>query len=67
MFNYVLALLLTVFGLFFISLGLLFINYDWSPFRLVVQREDIFTNVSLGLKIMLPGFILFFLTAAVLR
>lgn len=65
MFNVFLGVLLIVFGIFFISLGMLFISYEKSPLRRFVREEDVFTNFSLGLKIMIPGLILFYLASIV--
>ena len=60
------GLLTIFFGFFFVSLGMLFIKYDWSPFRLFVKAEDVFHRPNFGIRIMIPGFILFYLSAIIL-
>jgi len=56
--NTVLAIFLILAGLFFISLGMLFINYKFSPLKMIVNKEDVFVSFKLGFQIILPGFVL---------
>ncbi len=53
------------FGLFFLALGMLFINYDLSPLKFIVKPEDVFKRPDFGLRIMLPGLILLFLAQVI--
>lgn len=59
--------LLIVMGLFFVTLGLLFIDYNITPLRLFVKKEDVFVNYNLGVQIMIPGCILLFLAGLVYK
>ncbi|MCK8060240.1 MULTISPECIES: hypothetical protein [unclassified Fusibacter] len=61
------GILAIVFGLFFVSLGLLFVKYELSPFRLFVKPEDVFYRLNFGIRIMIPGFILFYLASVILQ
>jgi len=61
-----LGLIVITFGFFFLSLGMLFINYDLSPLKFVVKSEDVFTRYNFGIKIMIPGFILFYLASVIM-
>ena len=45
-------------GLFFVFLGMLFINYELSPLKKIVDKEYVYKNNRLGVQIMLPGLIL---------
>lgn len=60
------GVLVIVFGLFFLSLGMLFIKYDLSPLKFIVRTEDVFVNPNFGIKIMIPGFILLYLSTIIL-
>lgn len=53
-----LSLFLIFLGSFFISLGLLFVNYDLSPLKKIVDKEYVYKNNKLGFQIMLPGVVL---------
>lgn len=61
------GVLAILFGIFFVSLGMLFIRYELSPFKLFVKPEDVFYRPNFGLRIMIPGFILFYLSLIILR
>ncbi|MGB3368271.1 MAG: hypothetical protein WBA54_12325 [Acidaminobacteraceae bacterium] len=63
----VLAVFLILAGLFFISLGMLFINYKLSPLKMIVNREDVFVSFKLGFQIILPGFVLLFISILVFK
>lgn len=63
--NTVLAIFLILAGLFFISLGMLFINYNFSPLKLIVSKEDVFVSYKLGFQIVLPGVVLLFISTMV--
>ena len=62
-----LAIFLILAGLFFISLGMLFINYNLSPLKIIVKRGDVFLNYKLGFQIILPGFVLLFISILVFK
>jgi len=62
-----LGIIVITFGFFFLSLGMLFINYDMSPLKFFVKPEDVFTRYNFGIKIMIPGFILFYLASIILN
>lgn len=47
-----------ILGLFFVFLGLLFINYELSPLKKIVDKEYVYKDNKLGLQIILPGLIL---------
>ncbi|SHK22085.1 hypothetical protein [Paramaledivibacter caminithermalis] len=59
----VLFVLLMLLGLFFVSLGLLFINYDISPLKKIVDREYVYNDNRLGFQVMLPGLILMLISS----
>ena len=65
--NTLLAIFLILAGLFFISLGLLFINYRISPLKLIINEEDIFKSYKLGFQIVLPGIVLLFISVLVFK
>lgn len=62
----VLALFLILAGLFFISLGMLFVNYKFSPLKIIVNQEDVFVSYKLGFQIIIPGIVLLFLSRMVM-
>lgn len=55
---YVLFIGLMLLGTFFVFLGLLFINYEISPLKKIVDREYVYKNNKLGFQVMMPGLIL---------
>ncbi len=61
------GILITLFGLFFLALGMLFINYKLSPLKLVVKQEDVFNRPNFGIRIMIPGFLLLYLATIIFR
>jgi len=62
----VIGILTIFFGVFFVCLGMLFIRYEFSPFKFFVKPEDVFQRPNFGLRIMIPGFILFYLSTIIL-
>ncbi len=56
-----LSIFLILLGFVFISLGLLFINYELSPLKKIVDKEYINQNSKLGFQIALPGIVLMIL------
>ncbi len=63
----VIGILAILFGVFFLSLGMLFIKYEFSPFKFIVKPEDVFYRPNFGIRIMIPGFILLYLAMIILR
>lgn len=63
----VLTIFLILAGLFFISLGLLFIKHDISPLKIIVNKEDVFVNYKLGFQIILPGIVLLAISVIVFK
>ena len=64
---FLLVLFLVIAGLFFISLGLLFINYNSSPLKIIVKKEDVFLSPKLAFQIILPGIVLIAVSVIVFR
>lgn len=60
-----LSIFLLILGSIFISLGLLFINYDISPLKKIIDRDYINQNSKLGFQIMLPGVVLMILASRI--
>ena len=56
------SIFLLILGSVFVSLGLLFINYNISPLKKIIDREYINQNNRLGFQIMLPGAVLIILS-----
>ncbi|WP_079493070.1 hypothetical protein [Maledivibacter halophilus] len=60
---YFLFIGLMLLGTFFVFLGLLFINYEMSPLKKIVDREYVYKNNKLGFQVMVPGLILLLLSS----
>jgi len=60
-----LTVFLIVLGSFFVCLGMLFINYNISPMKIIVDREYVYKNNKLGFQVMLPGLVLIVLSCII--
>lgn len=60
-----LTIFLILLGSFFVCLGMLFINYDLSPMKIIVDKEYVYKSNKLGFQVMLPGLVLIVLSCII--
>ncbi|WP_432664655.1 hypothetical protein R9X47_00255 [Wukongibacter baidiensis] len=60
-----LTVFLIVLGSFFVCLGMLFINYNLSPMKKIVDKQYVYKNNKLGFQVMIPGLVLMVLSCII--
>lgn len=61
-----LSVFLIILGIFFLSLGMLFLKYEFSPLKHIVSEDAIEHSTKLGIQIIAPALVLFWLALKVL-